>query len=125
MHKHALAASGDEGITRRHVGGGVLVRAGDDGGKRVAALPPVRDLLDDRRVIGAEIAKEIFDPELAQPLQKEIGGRIGRAIGLAPCSCVHGMSDRGRRGERLCHPFALCEAACRWLDGRGAAMRAA
>ena len=125
MNKHALAASGDEGITCRHVGGGVFVRTGDDGGKRVAALPPVRDLLDDRRVIGAEIAKEIFDPELAQPLQKEIGGRIGRAIGLAPCSCFHGMSDRDRRGERLCHPFALCEAACRWLDGRGSAMRAA
>jgi len=39
------------------VGSGVFVRTGDDGGECIAALSPVRDLLDDRRVIGAEIAE--------------------------------------------------------------------
>jgi hypothetical protein len=100
MHEHALATTGHEGIACRHMGGGVLVRAGDDRREYVAALPPMRNLLDDGRVIRAEIAEEIFDPELAQPLQEEIGGRIFRAVGPAPCGCFHGGgSVRGGGGK--------------------------
>ena len=71
MHQHALAAPGHEGVARRHMGGGVLVRTGDDGRQRIAALSPVRDLLDDRRVIGAEIAEQVLDAELTQPSRKK------------------------------------------------------
>ena len=65
MHQHALAAAGNERIAAGHVGGGVLVRAADDFRQRLAALPPVCHLFDDRRVIGAEIAEQILDADLA------------------------------------------------------------
>jgi hypothetical protein len=111
VHQHALPAAGDEGVARRHVGSGVLVRTADDGRQRVAALSPMRNLLDDRGVVGAEIAEKVFDPELAQPLQEEIGGRIARAIGLALQSCVHDTSRiLSTEPARLCHPGRLCEA---------------
>src|SRR6185437_7712004 len=111
----------------RHVGGGVLVRTGDDGGERVAALSPMRDLLDDRRVIGSEIAEQIFDPELAEPLQEKIGGRIGRAVGLAPCSCFHGMSVMGcpflGDSAKVMPSISALRGDSHMAGGRDAAMR--
>ena len=65
MDQHALAAPGDEGIARRHMGRGVLVRTAHHAGHGFAALLAMRHLVDDRRVIGAEIAEQIIDADFA------------------------------------------------------------
>jgi hypothetical protein len=88
MHQHALAASGHQRVAGRHVRRGVLVRAADRLRHRLAALLAVGQLLDDRRMVGAEIAKEIVDADLVEAFQQEIGGRMGLRIGCR--ACVHG-----------------------------------
>jgi hypothetical protein len=74
VHQHTLALSRHVGIAGRHMRRGVLVRAADDGRNGLAAFAPVRHLLDDRRVVGAEIAEQIVDADLGQPFEKEIRG---------------------------------------------------
>ena len=64
MHQHALAAPGDQRIAGGHVRGGVLVRTAHHVRHHLAALAAMRHLLDDRRVIGAEITEQIFDADL-------------------------------------------------------------
>ena len=83
VDQHALAAPGDEGVALRHVRRRILVRAVQDAGHRLAALLAMRHLLDDRGVIGAEIAEQIFDAELAQAFEEVIGGGEIGSVGLA------------------------------------------
>ncbi len=86
MDQHALAASGDQRIARRHMRGRVLVRAAHHAGHRLAAFPAMRHLVDDRRVIGAEIAEQIIDADLVEAFEQVIGrgeiGNIGLVSGL-------------------------------------------
>ncbi len=115
VHQHALAAPGHECVTGRHVGGGILVRAADDAGQRFAAAAPMRDLLDDRRMIGAEIAEQVVDPDFAQSLQEKVRRREIRLVGLRSRNGVHEASVswhgvqlwRGKFGnrQRRCRPW--------------------
>ena len=78
MNQHALAAPGDQRIAGRHMRGGVLVRAAHHARHRLAAFAAMRHLVDDRRVIGAEIAKQVIDADLAEAFEEIIGrGEIG------------------------------------------------
>ena len=90
MDQHALAAAGDEGVARGHVGGGVLVRAAHHAGHRFAALLAMRHLVDDRGVVGAEIAKQIIDADLAQALEEIIGRGVIGNVGVARGGRGHG-----------------------------------
>ena len=82
MDQHALAAAGHQRIAGRHVAGGILVRTAHDLGHRFAALPAVRHFFDDRRMIGAEVTKQILDADLAQALEQVISG--GEIADVAP-----------------------------------------
>ena len=90
MHKHALAAAGDQSIAAGHVRGGVFVRAAHDVRHRLAAFTPMRHLLDDRRVIGAEITEQIVDADLFEALEQVIGAGEIANVGISPYRCVHG-----------------------------------
>ena len=85
MDQHALAAAGDQGIARGHVSGGVLVRTAHYARHRFAALFAMRHLVDDRGVIGAEIAEQIIDADFREALEEIIGrgviGNVGAARG--------------------------------------------
>ena len=64
VHQHTLTAPGDQRVAGGHVRRGILVRTAHDFRHFLAALAAMRHLLDDRRVIGAEITKQIFDADL-------------------------------------------------------------
>jgi hypothetical protein len=76
MDQHALRLAGDERVAAGHVRGGVLVRAEDDVRQLLAALLAARHLLDDRRVVSAEVAEQMLDPNLVQAFQEIIGGGV-------------------------------------------------
>jgi hypothetical protein len=90
MHQHALAASGHEGVALRHVRRRILVRAVQHARNRLAAFLAVRHFLDDRRMVGAEIAEQVFDTELVQAFEEIIGGGEIRGVGVAGDWRVHG-----------------------------------
>ena len=83
MHQYALAASGDDRVARGHVRSSVLVRAAHDVRHRLAAPATMRHLLDDRHVIGAEIAEQILDADLVQAFNQIVGGRELGNVGVA------------------------------------------
>ncbi len=84
MDENALAAAGDQRIAAGHVRGGILVRTAHDVRHRLAAFAPVRHLLDDRGVVGAEIAKQIIDPGFLQAFEQIVrAGEIGN-VGFPP-----------------------------------------
>ena len=64
MHEHGLRLSGRKRITGGHVDGDHLVRAQDDFRMLAALFVPSRHLLDQRDVVGAEIGKDVLDPEV-------------------------------------------------------------
>jgi hypothetical protein len=70
--------------------GGVLVRTAHDFRQRLAAFAAMRELLDDRGVIGAEIAEQILDADLVQPFEQIISAGEIADIGIAPCRRIHG-----------------------------------
>ena len=89
VHQNALTAPGHQRIACGHVCGGVLVRTAHHFRHHLAALAAMRHLLDDRRVIGAEITEQILDADLVQAFEKIIGrGEIGN-VGVAPDRCIH------------------------------------
>ena len=90
MNDHALAAPGDQRIARRHVRGGILVRAAHDFRHRLAKLAAARHLLDDRRVIGAEITKQIIDADLFEAFEQVISGENIGNIVFARNRRIHG-----------------------------------
>ncbi len=57
MHQHALAATADQGVTTGHVSRSVLVGTANRVRYRLAALAAVGQFLDDRRMVGTEIAE--------------------------------------------------------------------
>ena len=89
MHQHALAAPGDKRIAPGHVRRRILMRAVQNARHRLASLLAMRHFLDDRGVIGTEIAEQIFDPKLGQAFQEIIGGRELRGVALAGDGCGH------------------------------------
>ena len=93
MHQHALSAPGHEGKAARHVRRGVLVRAADDRRHLLAELFLVRHLLDDRGMVGAEIAEQIFDPDLVEAFEKVIRGREFRRVAGARGELLHVWTD--------------------------------
>ena len=83
VDQHALAAAGHQRVSRRHMACGILMRTAHDLWHRFAALAAVRHFLDDRRVIGAEITKQIFDADLFEALEQIIRGREGADVASA------------------------------------------
>ena len=90
MHQHALAAAGDQRIAAGHMRGGVLVRTAHDVRHRLAAFAAMRHLLDDRRMIGAEITEQIVDADLFEALEQVISAGEIADVGVPPYCCVHG-----------------------------------
>ena len=82
MHQHRLAAPGHGGIGARHVDRDVLVRAKN--GRRVAppGLLPACHLFDDRRVVGAQVAKQVLNAQLDQAFEEIVGCGVGGHCGL-------------------------------------------
>ena len=82
MDQHALTATRHQGIARGHMRRGIFVRTPHHTRHRLAAFAAMRDLIDDRGVIGSEIAEQVIDADLGQALEQEIGrGEFGN-IGL-------------------------------------------
>jgi len=94
VDENPLAAAGHQRIAGGHMAGGIFVRAAYDLGHRFAALPAVRHFLDDRRMIGAEVTKQILDADLFEALEQVIGG--GEIADIAPARDfrIHGAADR-------------------------------
>ena len=80
VHQHTLTASGHEGESARHVCRRVLMRAADHRRQLFAEHLLVRHLLDDRRVIGTEIAEQVFDADLVEAFEKVVRSRKFRFI---------------------------------------------
>jgi hypothetical protein len=57
--------------------------------RRFAALGAVRHLLDDRRMIGAQVAEQIVDADLVEPFEQVIGGRELGNVGVSGRPRVH------------------------------------
>ena len=83
VHQHALAAPGDKGVALGHVRRRILMRAVQYARHRLAEFLAMRHFLDDRSVIGAEIAEQILDAKFGKAFEKIIGGRELRSVGLA------------------------------------------
>jgi len=82
VDEHPLTAAGHQRVARRHMAGGVLVRAAHDFGHCFAASASVCHFLDDRRVIGAEVTKQILDTDFFEAFEQIIGG--GEIPNIAP-----------------------------------------
>ncbi len=82
MHHHALAAAGGDGIARRHVHGGVFVRAKDGSRHRAAGTPESSHRLDQRGMVGAEVAEQIVEAELVQSFEEIMRRRVPCLIGV-------------------------------------------
>ena len=76
VHQHGLAASGHRRVTHRHMRRCVLVRAEHHVRHLLAALVPVCQRLDRRRMVGAEVAEQVLDAEFVQALDEVIGGGV-------------------------------------------------
>ena len=79
---NALAAAGDQRVAGRHMRRRIFVRTAHHGRHGLAEFTAMRHFLDDRRMIGAEVAKQIIDPDLLQPFEQVIGRGIVADIGL-------------------------------------------
>src|SRR4029450_4763530 len=101
MHHHALAAAGGEEVARRHVRRRYLVRADHGLGRLAAIALEGGHRLDDRRVVGAEVAEQIVATDLGQAFEEVVGGR---AAGLV--DAVHRVLTQGvvRMSKRLIRP---------------------
>src|SRR6185369_6311151 len=101
MHHHALAAAGGEEVARRHVRRRDLVRADHGLGRLASIALEGGHRLDDRRVVGAEVAEDVVAADLAQAFEEIVGGR---AAGLV--DAVHRVLTQGvvRMSKRLISP---------------------
>ena len=85
MDHHALAAPGGDGVARRHVHRRVLVRAKNGRRHLAAAAPEARHRLDQRRVVGAEVAEQVVEADLVQPLEEIMRRRMARFVAVHGC----------------------------------------
>ncbi len=101
MHHHALAATGREEVARCHVRRRDLVRADHGLGRLSAVALEGGHRLDDRRVVGAEVAEDVVAADLGQAFE-EILRR--RAAGLV--DAVHRVLTQRvvRMSKRLIRP---------------------
>src|SRR4029450_3400758 len=101
MHHHALAAAGGEEVARRHVRRRYLVRADHGLGRLATVALEGGHRLDDRRVVGAEVAEDVVAADLGQAFE-EILRR--RAAGLV--DAVHRVLIQliVRMSKRLIRP---------------------
>jgi hypothetical protein len=60
---------------------GVLVRAVQDPGIVPPLFFPTRHLLDQRRVVRAEIGEKVLDPDVVQAIEKIVRGRVKLDVG--------------------------------------------
>jgi hypothetical protein len=81
VDEHRLAATCHLGVSARHVYRDIFMRAANDFGRAKTIRFKARQFLDQWRVIGAEIAEQIFDVDLIEPLQEVMGSRMRRGIG--------------------------------------------
>ncbi len=106
MHHDALTAPGHQREARRHVCRGVFVRTAHHLRHGFAEFAPMRHLLDDWRVIGAEITEQIIDADFFEALEQIIGGGKIADVGLPGNRRIHDATDRFclfLSGLRLCH----------------------
>jgi hypothetical protein len=68
MDEHRLAAACHLGVSARHVYRDILMRTENDFGRPKAVRFKPSQFFDERRVISAEVAKQIFDPDLIKSL---------------------------------------------------------
>jgi len=68
MNEHSLAAACHLGVSTRHMYRDILMRAENDLGRPEAIGFKSGQFFDQRRVIGAKVAKQIFDADLVKPL---------------------------------------------------------
>ena len=80
MDHHALAAARRDGVARRHVHRGVLVRAEDGRGRRPVGALEGGHGLDQRRVIGAEVAEQIVEADLVQAFEEIVRRRVAGLV---------------------------------------------
>ena len=80
VNQHGLSASSHLGVAAGHVHGNVLVRAQDNLRRLQSIGVEPRKLLDQRGMIGTEIAEQVFDADLVQRLKKIKGGRVDGCI---------------------------------------------
>ena len=81
MNQHALTTASDKGVAASHVSRGILVGAPDYFRHGRAKLPAICQFLDERRVVGSEIAEQILDTDLRQAFEEEVCGGAGPGIG--------------------------------------------
>jgi hypothetical protein len=68
MDEHRLAAACHLGVSARHVYRDILMRTENDFGRPKAVCFKPGQFFDEWRVISAEVAKQIFDPDLIKSL---------------------------------------------------------
>jgi hypothetical protein len=68
MDQHRLAAACHLGVASRHMYPDILMRAEHDFGRLEAIRFKPGQFFDERRVISAEVAKQIFDTDLVKCL---------------------------------------------------------
>jgi hypothetical protein len=68
MDEHRLAAACHLGVSARHVYRDILMRTENDFGRPKAVRFKPGQFFDERRVISAEVAKQIIDPDLIKSL---------------------------------------------------------
>ena len=76
VHHHGLPAPRHHRVAGCHVHRGVLVRAQHRRRQRAPLLAPARHLLDQRRVVGAQVAEQVLDADLVQAFEKEMRGSV-------------------------------------------------
>src|SRR5262249_38733809 len=77
-----LAAPGGDGVARRHVDRRVLVRAQHGRRKPAAVAAELRHRLDQRRMVGAEVAEQVVEADLVQAFEKVVRGRVPRLVAV-------------------------------------------
>ena len=76
VHHHGLPAPRHHRVAGCHVHRGVLVRAQHRRRQRAPLFAPARHLLDQRRVVGAQVAEQVLDADLVQAFEKIVSGRV-------------------------------------------------
>ena len=82
MDDDALAAPRGDGIACRHVHSGDLVRTKDSARRLAAVALEAGHCLDERRVIGAEVAEEVVDSDLVQAFEEIMRRRMAGFVAV-------------------------------------------
>ncbi|NBS46276.1 MAG: methyl-accepting chemotaxis protein [Betaproteobacteria bacterium] len=96
MHQHALPATGDRRITAGHVDGHVFVRAQDHAWRRPAFGFGAREFVDQRHMVGTEVAEQVFDAGFMQAVDEVACGGVVAGHGW------HAYINRGRMAAAPC-----------------------